>query len=44
LRAVFDRGYRTFATHRFRFSRACGLTGRVDSLPGHEPDFDLSER
>lgn len=25
LRRVFDRGYRTFATHRFRVSSACGL-------------------
>jgi len=44
LRAVFDRSYRTFATHRFRFSRACGLGGGTDSLPDHEPDFDLSDR
>ena len=25
LRRIFDVGYRTFATNRFRFSRACGL-------------------
>ena len=44
LRTIFDRSYRAFATHRFRFSRACGLAGPADSLPGHEPDFDLSDR
>ena len=27
LRRVFDAGYRSFATHRHRFSRACGLPG-----------------
>ena len=34
LRRVFDRGYRTFADHRHRFSRACGLPGAAR----HEPD------
>lgn len=28
LRNVFDWGYRTFATNRFRVSGACGLNGR----------------
>ena len=28
LRCVFDWGYRTFADHRHRFSRACGLPPR----------------
>jgi predicted DCC family thiol-disulfide oxidoreductase YuxK len=27
LRRLFDAGYRAFATHRHRFSRACGLPG-----------------
>jgi predicted DCC family thiol-disulfide oxidoreductase YuxK len=27
LRRVFDGAYRAFATHRHRFSRACGLPG-----------------
>jgi predicted DCC family thiol-disulfide oxidoreductase YuxK len=29
LRRVFDWGYRRFATHRYRFSAACGLDDRV---------------
>ncbi|MCZ6682646.1 MAG: DUF393 domain-containing protein [Planctomycetota bacterium] len=29
LRAVFDRGYRSFATHRYRISKACRLSGAV---------------
>lgn len=28
LRRVFDAAYRSFATNRFRFSRACGLQNR----------------
>jgi predicted DCC family thiol-disulfide oxidoreductase YuxK len=31
LRAIFDWSYRTFASNRFRFSKACGLAVR----PGH---------
>ena len=33
LRRIFDWCYRMFATNRYRFSRACGLSGRSTEHP-----------
>jgi predicted DCC family thiol-disulfide oxidoreductase YuxK len=40
LRRIFDLCYRSFATNRFRFSRACGL--RHDSHSHPHADFHIS--
>lgn len=44
LRSLFDLAYRTFATQRFRFSRACGLSGHVEPYTRHDVKAGLSHR
>lgn len=44
LRRLFDLSYRTFATNRFRFSRACGLAVHSGSHSSADAHLDIPHR